>query len=111
MSTCDKNHGTASFDTGDASEQIMYVIEKLLKKEKQRPLHKMQPLLSSTFVEASLVEMSRQVNEEQKSSITKHPFRPGDSTIVVKPSPCTAAKLRQFSGTGPLPSGQVDFHT
>ena len=111
MSTFEENRDTSSEDTADASEQIIYMIEKLPQEEKRRTLHKIQPLFSSTSVEAPVAETSRQVHEELASSIPRHPLGAGDSTIVVKPSTCTAAKLRQFSGTTPVPSGQVDFNT
>ena len=113
MSDSDEHAKTssASRDTADTSEQIIFMIDKLPEKEKRRTLQKIQPLMSSTFMEPSLPGTSGQDYEKHASSISKHALDAGDSTIVVKPSPCTAAKLRQFSGTVPIPSGQVDFNT
>jgi len=100
--------------TQDASEQIIFMIEDLPVKEKRRTLQRLQPLMSSTFVEPRTSEISSGGQPDESgasSSHGKYSVGAGDSTIVVKSSSCTAAKLRHFSGTVPVPSGQVDFRT
>jgi len=100
--------GSSAPNTGDVSELIVFMIGKLPAEDKRRALQK---LMSSTSGEPQ-GEMGGQSDENGASSRQdKYSVGAGDSTIVVKSSSCTAAKLRHFSGTVPVPSGQVDFRT
>ena len=104
--------GTSSLNSADIPQQITFMIDKLPEEEKRRTLQKLQPLMSTMLVEPFHSEMTGQFSKKRVSSTTSESkMGTGDSTIVVKSSSCTAVELRQFSGTVPVPNGQVDFNT
>jgi hypothetical protein len=111
-STADNTESTADSpeNTADTSNQIIFMIDNLPEREKRRTLLKIQPLMSSTLVDQPTPQMA--VSENQASSSQgKYSLGAGEATLVVKSNTSTAAKLRQFSGTVPIPGGQVDFNT
>ena len=112
MSDFEEHPGTSSVDTADISKQITLMIRNLPEMEKRRTLEKLQPLMSSACVESSSTEVHGQVNEKRASSLTsKCSAGARECPVVVKSNSYTAVNLRQFSGTVPVPSGQVDFST
>lgn len=85
----------------DVCDQIVYMIENMSARLKRRTLGQLQPLLSSTVIEATPSTGTESMKQDtlEKSIIVKSRGNP------IHP------KLRIFSGIAPTPTGHVSFPT
>lgn len=112
----------ATDEDEDSSAQIVYMLNNLPPVAKRRTLLQIQPLMSSTFTEATsknaVMEEPRTtgtaaaVTTEIDTSKEDRKLEAGNSTIIVhERRNAMYPKLRIFSGISPLPQGQVNFST